>query len=161
MNLYRLFGKQWNSLFRTGCICLMVSLLAITMMETSHASEITEQFIQNALNEGYEILNDETLSEDVRTESFACFLDGIVDFRRTALFTIGTYANRSSPGEIEDFVRSFRRYITATVKSNLEAVRDYTLVLRGSTDRAKADSWLLRMRQLHRRSDRPRSRFAR
>jgi phospholipid transport system substrate-binding protein len=143
MNLYRLFGTQWNSLFRTGCICLMVSLLAITMMETSHASEITEQFIQNALNEGYEILNDETLSEDVRTESFACFLDGIVDFRRTALFTIGTYANRSSPGEIEDFVGSFRRYITATVKSNLEAVRDYTLVLRGSTDRAIDDSIVL------------------
>ena len=143
MNSHCLFGTQWNSLFRAGRVCLAAALVFLTAMEASHASERSERFIQDALNKSYEILNDKTLTEKDRTENFGAFLDSIVDFRRTALFTVGAYANRSNPGEIEEFVGSFKRHITATVKSNLEAVRDYALILRGSTDRAIDDSIVL------------------
>ena len=143
MTLYNSFRAISKSLFCANRACLAIALFVLTSISAGHASERTERFVQDALNRGYEILNDETLSDDNRIESFGKFLDSVVDFRRTALFTIGVYANQSHPDEIEEFVESFRRYITATVKTNLEEVRDYSLVLRGSSDRAYDDSIVL------------------
>ena len=143
MNLHYFSGPIWEALFRAIHVCLAVTLLALTSISFSYASERTERFVQDSLRKGYEILNDKGLSDIERIERFERFLYTVVDFRRTALFTIGAYANRSHPDEIEEFVESFRRYITATVKTNLEDVRDYSPVLRGSSDRAFDDSIVL------------------
>lgn len=137
------FGVIRNSLLRAIRCCLTVALLVATSMSAGHASETTERFVREALRSSYDILNDETLSDEDRLEAFGSFLDTVVDFRRTALFTIGAYANRSDPVDIEAFVRSFRRYITATVKSSLQEVGDYSLAISGSSDRAIDDSIVL------------------
>ena len=140
MNRYCLFGTIWNSLLRTNLICFAASLLAVVSISAGHASERTERFVQDALDKSYAILNGEAQSDEDRLECLEGFLSTVVDVRRTALFTIGAYANRSPPDEIEEFVGSFRRYITATVRKALEEVRDHTLVISGSNDRTADDS---------------------
>jgi ABC-type transporter MlaC component len=85
-------------------------------------------------------LNDDTLSNVERRENFQAFLHAVTAFDRTALFTLGPYANTIERSEIDVFLESFKASLTSRVQLRLEALRDFTLAVTGSTDRTADDS---------------------
>ena len=107
---------------------------------TVHASEMTQNFAWGVLDKSYSILNDNTLSDVERREKFQAFLHAVTAFDRTALFTLGPFANTIEGSEIETFLESFKASLTSRVQLRLEALRDFTLSVSGSTDRAADDS---------------------
>ena len=105
-----------------------------------HASEMTEDFVRTILEDGYSILNDGSHSELERGKEFQSFLSTVTAFDRTALFTLGPYANTFDDSDVATFLDSFRASLSLRVQQRFEALRDFSLDVIGSTDRAADDS---------------------
>ena len=107
---------------------------------TVHASKMTEDFVRDILDGCYSILNNSALSDVERRENFQAFLHAVTAFDRTALFTLGPYANTIEGSQVNVFLESFKASLTSRVQLRLEALRDFTLSVTGSLDRAADDS---------------------
>ena len=120
---------------------MMVTALGTSLMSApAHASVESEAFIQSSMEDGYEILNSTTLTDDERSAQFREFMLALTDMRRIARFTLGPYVNRASDAEIEDFVDAFITYATAVYEDRLTTYAGQTLTVSRSNDRAADDS---------------------
>ena len=112
------------------CIALLaVALGTFFAVVPTRATETAENFIQESIGRGYEILNSTTLSDEERSAQFRSYMLVLTDMRRIALFTLGQYANRASPIETDSFVEAFTDYAVAVYEVRLSKYKAQTLTV--------------------------------
>lgn len=135
--------KPGRAVRRIFGVLAMVAVFAIgssLAVSPAQASPESEAFVQSAVDDGYEILNNTTLSDEERSTQFRDFMTSLTDIRRIAVFTLGPYVNRASETEIDDFVEAFTDYAVTVYEDRLSRYTGQTMMVSGSNDRAADDS---------------------
>jgi phospholipid transport system substrate-binding protein len=103
------------------------------------AANPAESWIQQNIDKGYAILNNNALSPEQRRAQFRDYMLSLTDIRRIGVFTLGQYANGASKPDLDAFVESFIEYAVAVYESRLGKYKGQTLKVTGSTERAADD----------------------
>jgi phospholipid transport system substrate-binding protein len=98
-----------------------------------------EMFVQQNVDRGYRILNDQALSREQRREQFRNFLLSLTDLHRIGMFTLGQYARGATPADLQAFDKAFTDYAVAVYESRLVKYSGQTLKVTGSIPRASDD----------------------
>jgi phospholipid transport system substrate-binding protein len=109
----------------------------------ARASAETEAFIQQTIDDGYQILNSATLGGAERSTAFREFMLSLTDMERIARFTLGPYVNRASEAEVNAFVGAFTNYAVTVYEDRLSRYTGQTMRVTDSqdaADRAELDS---------------------
>jgi phospholipid transport system substrate-binding protein len=121
----------------------MLALAAMIALPAQSAFAQTpnpaEAFVQQNVDRGYLILNNRGLSPEQRREQFKTFLLSLTDLHRIGLFTLGQYANKASPADLQAFDRAFTEYAVAVYETRLGKYTGQTLKVTGSMERAADD----------------------
>jgi len=78
-----------------------------TEISSAYKSSEAEMFVQTSIDSGYRILNNKALSADERQMQFRQFLISLIDTKRVALFTVGSYARTASDSEMAGFLAAY------------------------------------------------------
>lgn len=91
---------------------MVLGALAILWPHAARAAAANpaEVFVQENVDRAFVILNNAELSEEQRYMGFRELILSLMDARRIGMFTLGPYANRASPAEIESFIAAFSDY---------------------------------------------------
>ena len=119
-------------------------ILAVVMafpLQTAFAqgANPAEMFVQQNVDRGYRILNDQALSREQRREQFRNFLLSLTDLHRIGMFTLGQYARGATPADLQAFDKAFTDYAVAVYESRLGKYSGQTLKVTGSIPRASDD----------------------
>lgn len=105
----------------------------------ARASTDAENYVQQNINVGLQILNDNSLSQGQRRDKFRAFILQLTDMRRIAMFTLGRYKRGASDKDVNDFVSAFTDYANAVYEQHLAKYKGQTMKVTGSTDRSPTD----------------------
>jgi phospholipid transport system substrate-binding protein len=120
----------------------MSSALAASLfagMPAMAAANPAEDFVQDNIHKGLELLNNKQLSTDQRRTQFETFLLGLTDMKRIADFTLGQYRRSASPADLAAFEGAFQNYAVAVYQSYFSKYAGQTLKVTGSQTRAPDD----------------------
>jgi phospholipid transport system substrate-binding protein len=107
------------------------------------AADPAETFVATNIQQGFDILNDQSLSVTQRRERFAAFVIALTDVRRVAVFLLGRYASTATPADIEAYVAAYQDYILAVYQSYFSQYAGQSLRVIESRERA-ADDYVVR-----------------
>jgi phospholipid transport system substrate-binding protein len=116
-----------------------VAALLFTGIPAMAAANPAEDFVQDNIHKGLELLNNKQLSADQRRTQFEGFLLGLTDMKRIADFTLGQYRRSASPADIAAFESAFQNYAVAVYQSYFAKYAGQTLKVTGSQTRAADD----------------------
>jgi len=108
-------------------------------MPAMAAANPAEDFVQDNIHKGLELLNNKQLSVDQRRTQFETFLLGLTDMKRIADFTLGQYRRSASPADLAAFEGAFQNYAVAVYQSYFSKYAGQTLKVTGSQTRAPDD----------------------
>lgn len=111
----------------------------VVLAPSARAASPAESFVQVNIAKGTAILNDTTLNGDQRGAKFRTLLLNIMDAKRVALFTLGTYARGARDADIQDFSNSFADFVVALLQHDLAGNPGETISVTGSFVRAPDD----------------------
>ena len=135
------FLARWQAF--AARVVAMLALAAIMTLPAhsafAQAPNPAEAFVQQNVDRGYQILNNRGLSPDQRREQFKNFLLALTDLHRIGVFTLGQYANKASPTDLQAFDRAFTEYAVAVYEARLGKYTGQTLKVTGSMERAADD----------------------
>jgi phospholipid transport system substrate-binding protein len=103
------------------------------------AADPAESFVATNIQQGFDILNDQSLSVAQRRERFAAFVIGLTDVRRVAMFLLGSYASTATPADVEVYVAAYQDYILAVYQSYFSQYAGQSLRVIESRERAAND----------------------
>src|SRR5664279_2626398 len=103
------------------------------------AANPAEDFVQDNIHKGLELLNNKQLAADQRRTQFETFLLGLTDMKRIADFTLGQYRRSASPADLAAFEGAFQNYAVAVYQSYFAKYAGQTLKVTGSQTRAPDD----------------------
>jgi len=86
---------------------LFVMSLMLQSPSAHAAPSPPEMFVQQNVDKGLIILNDNSLARPERDTEIRALLLSITDVKRLALFTLGANARGASNSQLDDFVRAF------------------------------------------------------
>lgn len=132
--LWRVFAAQ---LLAVAVLAAVIAAPAQPALAQS--GNAAEAFVQENVNRGYQILNNQGLSAEERREQFRSFLLNLTDLHRIAMFTLGQYANSASPADVQAFDKAFEDYAVSVYESRLGKYSGQTLKVTGSQVRAPDD----------------------
>jgi len=112
---------------------------AAAVTSDARATTEAEGFVQSEIDKGYTILNDQSLNADERRIEFRVFLLSIMDTRRIAVFTLGTYARDAPDGDIDDFVDAYTNFVAALYQNHFEKYKGEIVRVTGATRRTDDD----------------------
>jgi phospholipid transport system substrate-binding protein len=120
---------------------LALAIGALLAAPAAHATPATEAFVQKNIDQGYEILNDDSLARENLRARFRAFMLGLTDIRRIGMFTLGQYARGADEAQLDEFIDSFTEYAVAVYETRLSKYKGQTLKVTGSTDRASGPNY--------------------
>ena len=88
---------RFPSILRRTFLATLLSLSAALFTGPALAASPAEDFVQQNIHKGLELLNNKQLSADQRRTQFEGFLLGLTDMKRIADFTLGQYRRTASP----------------------------------------------------------------
>jgi len=128
---------------RGFAVQLLAFIVLAAVMSTAQPalaqSNPAETFIQQNVDRGYQILNNQSLSSEQRRDQFRSFLLNLTDLHRIGVFTLGQYANSASPADLDAFNKAFEEYAVSTYEARLGKYSGQTLKVTGSQARAPDD----------------------
>src|ERR1700744_236117 len=124
---------------RTFLATLLASSAAMLVGPALAAANPAEQFVQDNIHKGLELLNNKQLSADQRRTQFQGFLLGLTDMKRIADFTLGQYRRSASPADLAAFESAFQNYAVAVYQSYFAKYAGQSLKVTGSQTRAADD----------------------
>lgn len=98
-----------------------------------------EMFVQQNVDRGFIILNNNSLARPERDTQIRAFLLSITDVKRLALFTLGANARGASDSQLDDFVNAFSGFFAIVFQHDLEHATGEAIVVTGSQTRAPDD----------------------
>jgi phospholipid transport system substrate-binding protein len=116
-----------------------VAAMLFTGIPAMAAPNPAEEFVQDNIHKGLELLNNKQLSPDQRRTQFEGFLLGLTDMKRIADFTLGQYRRSASPADLAAFESAFQNYAVAVYQSYFAKYAGQTLKVTGSQTRAADD----------------------
>jgi phospholipid transport system substrate-binding protein len=130
-----------NARFAHRLLAAFAAIFALSLASLSPAQAVTpaETYIQSNVQQGLTILNNKALSQDQMRAQFRTFLEGLIDIKRVALFTLGSAVHTAPPGDVNAFVDAFRNYAVAVYEVRLTSYSGQTLKVSGSVERAPGD----------------------
>lgn len=106
----------------------------------AHAdSAPAEAFVQQSVNKGFGILKDTSLPKQERQAQFRTWLRSVIDFKRVAVFSLGSYAKNASDKQVDEFVNAFSDYLMSMFHLDGENVGSIPLAVTGSQTRSADD----------------------
>ncbi|MES2294813.1 MAG: ABC transporter substrate-binding protein [Pseudomonadota bacterium] len=111
----------------------------LLVMPAMAAANPAEDFVQDNIHKGLELLNNKQLPADQRRAQFETFLLGLTDMKRIADFTLGQYRRSASPADLAAFEGAFQNYAVAVYQSYFAKYAGQTLKVTGSQTRAPDD----------------------
>lgn len=120
-----------------GAISLLVPAAAAMPPASGH--DPAEAYVEQRLKEGYAILRDQSLNEDQRRSRFRDFVLSATDMQRIAVFTLGLYADHSSPGDLRKFESAYMEHAIVVYSAWLNRYRGELFTISGSVKRASDD----------------------
>jgi phospholipid transport system substrate-binding protein len=118
---------------------IVLSGLMIGALPAAAAANPAENFVQDNIHKGLELLNNKSLSVDQRRAQFSEFLLGLTDMKRIADFTLGQYRRGASPADLAAFDTAFQNYAVAVYQSYFARYAGQTLKVTGSQARSADD----------------------
>jgi phospholipid transport system substrate-binding protein len=103
------------------------------------AANPAENYVQDNIHKGLDLLNNRALSTEQRRSQFETFLLGLTDMKRIADFTLGQYRRNASPADLAAFDAAFQNYAVAVYQSYFEQYKGQTLRVTNSQERAPND----------------------
>ncbi|HEX5282132.1 MAG TPA: ABC transporter substrate-binding protein [Micropepsaceae bacterium] len=70
-----------------------------------------ETWVQQSVNKGFAILKDHSLPQQERQAQFRTWIRSVIDFKRVAVFALGSYAKNASDKQVDEFVNAFSDYL--------------------------------------------------
>ena len=116
-----------------------IAAMLFTGLPAMAAANPAEDFVQDNIHKGLELLNNKQLSPDQRRTQFEGFLLGLTDMKRIADFTLGQYRRSASPADLAAFENAFQNYAVAVYQSYFAKYAGQTLKVTGSQTRAADD----------------------
>lgn len=99
-----------------------------------------EAFVQQSVDNGFAILKDTSLSKQERQAKFRTWLRSVIDFKRVAVFSLGSYAKNASDKQVDEFVNAFSDYLISMFHLDGDANLGSTAVaVTGSQTRSADD----------------------
>jgi phospholipid transport system substrate-binding protein len=105
----------------------------------AYAASAAEDYVQNNINKGLDILNNKQISTDQRRSQFEGFLLSLTDMKRIADFTLGQYRRTASPADLAAFEGAFQNYATAVYQSYFSKYAGQSMKVTGSQARTPDD----------------------
>ena len=105
----RVLVTSWYAVL-LAAIVAATAMLSTSELRAAPAANPAEVFVQENVDRAFVILNNAELSEEQRYMGFRELILSLMDARRIGMFTLGPYANRASPAEIESFIAAFSDY---------------------------------------------------
>lgn len=99
-------SRRLLPLLLAGAAALMLRV-PLAHADTSPA----ESFVQQSVNKGFAILKDPGLPKHERQAQFRTWLRSVIDFKRVAVFALGSYAKNASDKQVDEFVNAFSDYL--------------------------------------------------
>jgi len=125
---------------RRAVLAMAATLAAgLAVSSPALAANPAEEFVQENIRKGLEILNNKGLSADQRRTQFEGFLLGLTDMKRIADFTLGQYRRSASPADVTAFEVAFQNYAVAVYQSYFAKYAGQTLKVTGSQARTPDD----------------------
>jgi phospholipid transport system substrate-binding protein len=124
---------------RTFLATLLASSAVLLAGPTFAAANPAEEFVQDNIHKGLDLLNNKQLSAEQRRTQFEGFLLGLTDMKRIADFTLGQYRRSASPADLAAFENAFQNYAVAVYQSYFAKYAGQTLKVTGSQTRAADD----------------------
>src|ERR1700742_88576 len=124
---------------RTFLATLLASSAAMLVGPALAAANPAEQFVEDNIHKGLELLNNKQLAADQRRAQFEGFLLGLTDMKRIADFTLGQYRRSASPADVAAFEVAFQNYAVAVYQSYFAKYAGQTLKVTGSQARTPDD----------------------
>jgi phospholipid transport system substrate-binding protein len=120
-------------------VLAMAATLAVALTSPALAANPAEDFVQENIHKGLDILNNKGLAADQRRAQFEGFLLGLTDMKRIADFTLGQYRRSASPADVAAFEVAFQNYAVAVYQSYFAKYAGQTLKVTGSQARTPDD----------------------
>ena len=140
MGLLMMKAIARRSLFTGGlALGLVLAGLGFSSAPAAAAANPAENFVQDNIHKGLDLLNNKAISADQRRTQFATFLLGLTDMKRIADFTLGQYRRSASPVDLAAFDAAFQNYAIAVYQSYFARYAGQTLKVTGSQARAADD----------------------
>ena len=130
---------RFQPILRRTFLATLLSLSAALFAEPAFAASQAEDFVQQNIHKGLELLNNKQLSTDQRRTQFEGFLLGLTDMKRIADFTLGQYRRTASPQDLAAFEAAFQNYAVAVYQSYFAKYAGQSLKVTGSSQRAPDD----------------------
>src|ERR1700742_4716442 len=124
---------------RTFLATLLASSAAMLVGPALAAPNPAEQFVEDNIHKGLELLNNKQLAADQRRAQFEGFLLGLTDMKRIADFTLGQYRRSASPADVAAFEVAFQNYAVAVYQSYFAKYAGQSLKVTGSQARTPDD----------------------
>ena len=130
---------RFQPILRRTFLATMLSLSATLAAGPAFAANPAEDFVQQNIHKGLELLNNKQLSTDQRRIQFETFLLGLTDMKRIADFTLGQYRRTASPQDLAAFENAFQNYAVAVYQSYFAKYAGQSLKVTGSQARSQDD----------------------
>ena len=121
-------------------VIMLALFLAGLGAAMARAAPDDEAFVREKANEALQILADDTLDHDAKSQRFRAFIDEITDVRRVARFVLGKYARGADKQKLDEFTDIFRHYARGVYEAQLDHYSGETVTVTGSQDRRPGDS---------------------
>ena len=121
--------------------CFLAAAVALlASAPPAHAVTPAEAFVQQSVSKGFGILKDSSLTKQERATQFRAFLRSTIDFKRIAVFALGSYAQKASDKDIDGFVNAFSDYLMSMFHLDQDQnLGGQTIAVISSTTRAADD----------------------
>jgi phospholipid transport system substrate-binding protein len=126
-------------ILRQAFLALGLMFAGVAVATPAAAATPAETFVQDNIHVGLDILNNKTLSTDVRRTQFANFLLSLTDMKRIADFTLGQYRRGANPADLAAFDTAFQNYAVAVYQSYFAKYAGQTLKVTNSQARTADD----------------------
>lgn len=130
---------RFQPILRRTFLATILSLSAALFTGPAFAASPAEDFVQQNIHKGLDLLNNKQLSAEQRRTQFESFLLGLTDMKRIADFTLGQYRRTASPQDLAAFENAFQNYAVAVYQSYFSKYAGQSLKVTGSQARSQDD----------------------
>jgi phospholipid transport system substrate-binding protein len=103
------------------------------------ADTTIETYAQTTIDKGVAILKDASLKDKAKDDALRAFLDSTLDFKRIALFTLGTAAKNASQTDLDSYTQAFKNFTLTNYLARVGAYGGQTLKVASAVARAPGD----------------------
>lgn len=117
----------FSTVRRSFVIGLMALVMAAGFAAPAMAASPAEQFVNDNVQKGMNILTNKALSKDQRRDQFQDFLLSLADLKSIADYTLGQYRRGANPADLAAYDAAYKDYALAVYRTYFDKFNGQTL----------------------------------